>query len=491
MILKMSVRSNRQQLADHLESGENERVTFLGNEGTLATDPRGAMAEFEAQGKGSSAEKYMIHISASPSPGEQMTPKMWDRVWQLVRENHGIEGHSGTGFEHEKEGRTHQHMVISRFDPDTGKAANLGFYKVINERISRQFEVEHGHELTQGRHTKAVIKALRKGGLDEIAAKLEALEQGQKPVAQYQHSEHQAQKRGVPLAQVRAEVAEAWTRSDGHSAFEAALSERGYALAQGDKVPVIVDADGREYPALRSVNAGLKAQGLARISKADLAQRLPQQLPDLDAIREAQAEQQQTQQPEKPEMDGSAGLKPQAEAPTKDGSIEEAKATTRKKEEDKAKILADYYRREISEHSRLAKFWRIEQQEDGTLKLENKAAQVHDKGDLIGVDSKAGKTKLGAIAAVELAQLKGWDSLKVNGSDEFKKATFEVAAQVGMKVELETEKDKELWAAAQARAQKMEEHQEPQNSVSQGQASGQKEGQEPGVDRSKPRGPRM
>ncbi|MFC1335448.1 MAG: relaxase/mobilization nuclease domain-containing protein [gamma proteobacterium symbiont of Clathrolucina costata] len=453
----------------------------------MSEDMGGAMAEFEAMAKGSTTQKYLIHVSLSPSQGEEMTPAKWARAWEVFEQVQGLENHAYSAVEHEKQDRTHQHRVYSRVDMDTGAAAKMGFYKVKNERIGRQLEVEFGHDLTQGRHTKSVIKALRSEGLDDIADKLEALEQGKKSVAQYQHAEHQAEKRGVPLAQIRAEVAQAWTRSDSPKALEVALAQAGYALAKGDKVPVIVDQEGREYPALRTINAGRKAQGLERIKKTDLAARLPQQLPDLDAIREAQTEQQQTQHAGGTDMDGATGLKPQPETATKDGSIEEANATTRKKEEDKAKILADYYRKEIGEHSRLAKYWRIEQQEDGTLKLANKAAQVHDKGDLIDVDSKAGKTKRGALAAVELAQLKGWGTLKVDGSEEFKKATFEVAAQVGIKVELETEKDKELWAAAQARAQKIEERQEPQNSVSQGQAPQE----EPGVDNSKPRGPRM
>ncbi|MCG8029938.1 MAG: relaxase/mobilization nuclease domain-containing protein [Candidatus Thiodiazotropha taylori] len=120
MILKLSLRGNRQQLADHLASDENERVSPAGSRGVMSEDMGGAMAEMEAQAKGSTTQKYLIHVSLSPSPGEEMTPAKWARAWEVFEQVQGLENHAYSAVEHEKQDRTHQHRVYSRVDMDTG-----------------------------------------------------------------------------------------------------------------------------------------------------------------------------------------------------------------------------------------------------------------------------------------------------------------------------------------------------------------------------------
>ncbi|MCG7990586.1 MAG: relaxase/mobilization nuclease domain-containing protein [Candidatus Thiodiazotropha lotti] len=475
MIVKLSLLSNSNYLGNHLESAENEHVFDTGSRYTLANDLWGVLTEFDALRKGSQAAKHLIHISVSPSPGEKMDEKKWARAWELVEKVHSISEQPYIGKGHDKKGRYHEHRVYSRINLDTGKAINMSWPRIKNERISRQVEAEFGHEIIQGKHNRSVARQLRKEGLDDLASKLEQLGQQQPQVAEYHHNEYQQEKRGITLSQIRSDLAEAWTSSDSPGAFEQALAERGYALAQGDKVPVAVDCTGKEYPLLRAINAGRKINGHQPIRKTELAGKLPEGLPSFETIKEAQIKQQQQQTARKHIMEGAIDLKPQPEPKKKKvlDSIEEAEATNEKKKKDKYQILESYYQRSIHDTRRL-RFWRVEEQSDGTLRLENATGNLVDYGDRINVECQIGKEKFSAVGAVELAKLKGWKSLKVTGSENFKSATYEEAAKRGLRVELETERDRELFDKAQDRVRKEQKHQI-----------------EPVGDRPKPQGPRL
>ncbi len=151
MIIKMSQRANGRQLAKHLVSDENERVSVISTNGVLSQHVAGAIAEFEAIAKGSRARKPLAHCMISPHPVEEMTPEKWMRAWQLFAKTHGLEGRQCIIIEHHKNGRTHQHAVFNRVDFETGKALNMGHTHRKNELISRLLELEFGHKLVKGK----------------------------------------------------------------------------------------------------------------------------------------------------------------------------------------------------------------------------------------------------------------------------------------------------------------------------------------------------
>ena len=80
MIIKSSQRANAKQLAEHLSSDENEKVTIIGSSGIIDDSTiSGALAEMEAISNGSRCIKHIYHVSISPAPGYKVTEKQWPK----------------------------------------------------------------------------------------------------------------------------------------------------------------------------------------------------------------------------------------------------------------------------------------------------------------------------------------------------------------------------------------------------------------------------
>ena len=145
MIVKSSQRSGARNLADHLKSDENESVRVVGSQGIVASSSiSGALAEMKAIGMASRCNKHLFHVSISPDADKNMTETQWKRAWELHDEVQGTKGLTYIEVEHCKKKRTHRHRVYERVDHDTGKAINLGWTRIKNERIARQLQKNHG-----------------------------------------------------------------------------------------------------------------------------------------------------------------------------------------------------------------------------------------------------------------------------------------------------------------------------------------------------------
>jgi hypothetical protein len=95
----------------------------------------------------------------------------------------------------------------------------------------------------------------------------------------------QAEKSGIAPEKRRKEITQAWRASDSPEAFRAALSQKGYVLAKGDKRGfVLIDRYGDVHSLARQIE-GVKAREL----KAKLAP-LAEQLPSVDQARVLQRE---------------------------------------------------------------------------------------------------------------------------------------------------------------------------------------------------------
>ncbi len=408
-------------------------------------------------------------------------------MFELYEQIHGLQDLQFLEVMHKKNERVHWHRVYNRVSPDTLVAQNLSWTKIKNERVCRQLEVEFGHQIIPGKNNRAVIHQLEKEGEKEAADKLRHLATVAPAVVSLTHAEAQQVKR-TPLKQVRTDLAEAWRISDDPEGFKQAVEEHDYAFTHGNKVPLAVDADGKKYPLLRSINAGRKALGLAPIKKAELDERLPVFVLDPDAIHKVQIEleQRQTQRTKIQPMDESTTLKLQPATGKKDELIgcklENAKAKNDKHERDKWKqhLLSDYYGKQIDE-SELTKYWRPKRQHNGSLKLSNRTGEIIDHGCSIDVKAsgfiKGNSYMPAAAAALELARLKGWNELKVCGEDEFKKTIFILAIEKGVRVSLECEYDRKLWEQIEGKVN------EQDNSVPQSLQRSPAVSQAPGMQR--------
>lgn len=63
---------------------------------------------------------YVLHVSASPAPGELLSEAQWEAVWAAVDAELGMADHQKVTVEHD-DGRPHQHRGYNIVNPDTGR----------------------------------------------------------------------------------------------------------------------------------------------------------------------------------------------------------------------------------------------------------------------------------------------------------------------------------------------------------------------------------
>ncbi len=231
MILKGSQRSGARQLSEHLlNDRDNDHVSLCELRGFVARDLHGALAESYAISKGTRCKQFLFSLSLNPPKQAAPTEAMLLEAAEKAEKRLGLEGQPRAIIIHEKEGRRHAHAVWSRIDPESMKAINLPHFKRKLTALSRELYLEHGWKLPDG---------LRRDG-------------GRSPL-NFSHEEWQQAKRlKLDPQEIKQSFLDAWARSDGVKAFSAALAERGYFLARGDRRGfVALDIHGEVYAVSR------------------------------------------------------------------------------------------------------------------------------------------------------------------------------------------------------------------------------------------------
>lgn len=264
MIIKGKARAGPQQLATHLGNAEkNERVSLIEVRGTVAQDLRGALVEMDASAAGTKCERPLYHAAISPEPPHVLTPEQRAEAVDALEKKLGLDGHARVVVMHEKLGRQHIHVVWSRIDLEKMRAVSDSHNYRRHEEVARDLERRFGHDRVQGAHHER----------DGV----------QRPERTPSRAELQQQERtGITGKRVREEVTAAFRASDGPEAFRAALLERGYTLARGDRRDyVILDHLGGIHSLARRIE-GLKAADL----RSFMAALDPRTVPDIGGARE-------------------------------------------------------------------------------------------------------------------------------------------------------------------------------------------------------------
>jgi hypothetical protein len=256
MIIKGKSRSGPAALAAHLGNAEkNERVSLLEVRRTVAQDLRGALVEMDALAVGTRCEKPLYHAALSPEPPHRLTPEQREEAVNALEEKLGLTGHARVVVMHEKLGREHIHVVWSRINVEKMRSISDSHNYRKHEEVSRDLERRFGHERIQGAHHErdGVERPDRTPSRAEL---------------------RQEERTGITGKEVKREVTEAFRSSDSAEAFKAALEDRGYILAQGDRRDfVIVDQMGGVHSLARRID-GMKAKELrefmASIDRAEL-----------------------------------------------------------------------------------------------------------------------------------------------------------------------------------------------------------------------------
>ena len=262
MIIKGNPGGNIGFWAKHLMRDDtNERAEVVEISGLLAEDLPTALREMQAVAAGSRSHgNFLYQANISPREDERLTLDQWRQAVDTLEKNLGLDGHQRIVVEHEKEGRVHRHVLWNRVDVDTMRVVDIGGNWRVHVATAR--ELEGLFDLTP---PPSPTLADRKPALElwEIRA---------------------AERSGIAPADVKAEVTELWRKAEDARAFAAALDERGYILAKGDRRDFcIVDQAGDAHSLARRLD-GVRAKDV-RAFMADIDRDL------LPTVAEAKAEQ--------------------------------------------------------------------------------------------------------------------------------------------------------------------------------------------------------
>lgn len=266
MIIKGKSRSGPGALAMHLGNAEkNERISLIETKGTVATDLRGALVEMDALAAGTNCQKPLYHAAISPEPPHRLTPEQREEAVNALEQKLGLDGHARLVVLHEKLGREHIHVVWSRIEVENMRSVSDSHNYRKHEEVSRDLEQRFGHERVQGAHAER----------DDVA----------RPDRTPSRAElRQEERTGITGKEVKREVTEAFRMSDNAEAFKAALEDKGYILAQGDRRDfVVVDRAGGVHSLARRIE-GVKAKELREF----MAPIDRESLPTVETARELQ-----------------------------------------------------------------------------------------------------------------------------------------------------------------------------------------------------------
>jgi len=257
VIIKASQRAGAKQLAQHLMNArDNEHVELHELRGFAADDLRGALQEARAVSRGTRCRQYLFSASLNPPEDAQVPRRTFDEGIARVEKELGLTGQPRAVVFHEKDGRRHAHVVWSRIDPERMTAINMAHYKTKLRGVSRDLFLENGWQLPRGLQDR----------------------RQRDPLTFTRAEWQQARRAKVEPKALKAMFRECWTASRSAKEFQAALEQRGFYLARGDRRGhVAVDIHGEAYALSRWT--GQKARDVrARLGE-------PERYPDVATVR--------------------------------------------------------------------------------------------------------------------------------------------------------------------------------------------------------------
>lgn len=237
MILVGNQRGGAQELALHLLKDENDHVDVHDLRGFASETLPGALNEAYAISRGTRCKQFLFSLSLNPPQNEQVPTEHFEAAIARIEDKLGLANQPRAIVFHEKEGRRHAHAVWSRIDTNEMKAVHLPFTKRKLMEIARELYLEHGWQIPKG--------LMQSEARDPKNFSLEEWQQ--------------AKRIDKDPKAIKAGFQESWAASDSKAAFTAALKERGYWLAKGDRRGhVAVDLHGEIHAITRRV--GIKTK---------------------------------------------------------------------------------------------------------------------------------------------------------------------------------------------------------------------------------------
>lgn len=266
MIAKGNLHAHGQKLAAYLITGKmDERAELVELRGFASSNIREAFIDVQIQAEATRCEKPFFHLHVRLPDGETLSREQWQHVADRIEKQLGFEGQGrAVAFHHDqRSGEQHLHVAWSRIDLEAMRSIDPGLYKNKLKEISRQLEKELG--LTRVRNER---------------------DPEQKTLAPARNEFEQARRLGTDLKEIRETIRACWERSDSGRSFAAALDEKGYILARGDRRDfVVIDREGGDHALGKRIVGVAAAEIRARLADID-----KRQLPGVDQAKTLQAE---------------------------------------------------------------------------------------------------------------------------------------------------------------------------------------------------------
>jgi hypothetical protein len=251
VIIKGNIRTDGSDLADYLLSEgkyeanreKNEHIQVWEATGIEQGDSlQNILEDFEHSAAGTKCEKPLFHVQMRNDKGEYLTREQWIETVNRLEERLKLTDHERVIVTHTLEGQEHVHVAWNRIDHEQQKAAELHYYKHKCTDLAREMEFKF---------------CLRELSNERGKGKLSRDE------------EEQALRHGKNPQEIKTTIRDCWQQSDNGQSFAAALRERGYLLANGDRRDfVILDDEGGVYSVARATGSKA-AQVRAKLADLD------------------------------------------------------------------------------------------------------------------------------------------------------------------------------------------------------------------------------
>jgi hypothetical protein len=276
VVIKGKSVAGANRLAAHLERTDtNERADVIELRGVAGETLADALYEMEAVASGCpNCKKPFYHASINTRADERLSPEQRMQAIDRLEKDLGLTGQPRAVVVHEKEGREHCHIVWSRIDLDKMRTISDSHNYRTHEIVARGLEREFGHARVQGAHVERDGK--------------------ERPERTPSHKEHQqAARTGISPKQAKEQITALWRSTDNGQAFQAALEEKGWLLARGDRRDfVAVDPKGGTHSLARRIEGATTKDVRARLADLD-----PRGLPSVAEAKEAQQQRQPAREP--------------------------------------------------------------------------------------------------------------------------------------------------------------------------------------------------
>jgi len=233
---------------------------------------RAAAREMEAVASGSKALKpiYAVAINPDRAGGKELTNGQAEYSAQFLLEELGFSPeHQWILMRHEKDGRVHFHVLANRVHPVTLIAVELSHNYRTHERVAREMEKHFGLPVTPGAFAMPTI-------ISEIAPGAPRPKRKRYKISE----EQQAERTGLPLEKVEADISWAWSGAVNGQEFCYRLANRGYSVSKGDRRDlIVVDGSGGVHNPVKRL--GIRVKDF-REKTRDLAKL---ELPTVEAVR--------------------------------------------------------------------------------------------------------------------------------------------------------------------------------------------------------------